>query len=774
MTQFTIKHFSLLLCLACGLGVVGAQGTATNKGDLLFTEDFSAFTAGSEDSPSTIDLTDHYTGVIDAGMTQYPGWSGAGVYAAGGSCYVGAFTDPYYGETIDGYLNAPHNDYSGDITFKFRAKRQGTGATKIHFTVASGSTSLGGFTGDLTNEWQEYSGTFSVTDVKAKTSIIQFSSEEGVTFFVDDIEVYRKKGQILPPDALPYTDATATSFKANWRRHSEAQGYLLSVYTKNPNPANDEVAENFDNPVSTDLKQTLASGVQLDLTAGTGAAFTTQECSTQPNAVLLDATGDAITTPTKADRPLKWVKFWAKPHVSAGPTGKIVLKCQVANEWQEIGTIDISHFAGGQQVLLQSQLPAGAQALQLVLERGNSDLSIDNLISGFDPEKEFVFQDKELSETSYLVGGIDLGKHDYFYAVKAKNGEDVSGASKEQRVDFLPAPQVQEAADVTTHSFRPQWTFPEKAQGGILYNYIKHTAPSSETAVLVSDSFDKVAGKGTVDNPQLLPEDEKILDAYTLQPGWLGSKVALADGMIGAKGWGGSVQLPTMTLNNAQGKYTVEVTAHCTKANTDLSVKSISGEDVQKQTMAFTQAGELSKTLEFTNGSLNTVLTFSTTAGEPFFINAVAVKQQLEPGDSYRMLTHNNVLIDVPADGSSPCYIVLDNLSEGEVYEYNVLAYTHDNDDITLSELSDFQEVKLLQSPSSIGATEVQGGEAFKVLAHATLQVMKSGQVAVFDTVGHCVLSGEVKAGAVLPLNLPAGIYIVKHSSGSCRKLLLP
>ena len=72
-------------------------------------EDFSKFTLGSESEPEATSLTGDGADLIPDEYTLQPGWSGDGVYQAGGVAYLGLASDGY-----PGFLNTPLMDLSAD------------------------------------------------------------------------------------------------------------------------------------------------------------------------------------------------------------------------------------------------------------------------------------------------------------------------------------------------------------------------------------------------------------------------------------------------------------------------------------------------------------------------------------------------------------------------------------------------------------------------------------------------------------------------------------
>ena len=98
---------------------------------MLLEEDFSKFTAGSEATPDATDVADATTGYIADELTNTPGWSGDGVFQAGGCAYIGIVDEGTDNEDT-GFLNTSTFDGSGNggyIVVTFRARVAEEGAT---------------------------------------------------------------------------------------------------------------------------------------------------------------------------------------------------------------------------------------------------------------------------------------------------------------------------------------------------------------------------------------------------------------------------------------------------------------------------------------------------------------------------------------------------------------------------------------------------------------------------------------------------------------------
>lgn len=91
---------------------------------VVLEEDFSLFTAGSEDDPDKTFL-EGADETIPSRYTHTPGWKGRSVMAAGGAVCLGFYTDPYTHTTMTGQLELPELDLhkdAGRAYLSFKAK----------------------------------------------------------------------------------------------------------------------------------------------------------------------------------------------------------------------------------------------------------------------------------------------------------------------------------------------------------------------------------------------------------------------------------------------------------------------------------------------------------------------------------------------------------------------------------------------------------------------------------------------------------------------------
>ncbi len=179
--------------------------------ELVLSEDFNKFTAGTESEPAD-EITD-----FDS-YTQSPGWSGSGVMQAGGAAFIPAGAQ----------LAAPALDLGangGNYCISFRAKSDADGA--FFFLMDSNSGFMSGY---ITNEWTTYTVTLSTgsgPSMKAEPTVVYFYGYTDI--LIDDLVI--DDSGVARNAALPATDFTTESFTANWLPSQNAKTYLLNVFT---------------------------------------------------------------------------------------------------------------------------------------------------------------------------------------------------------------------------------------------------------------------------------------------------------------------------------------------------------------------------------------------------------------------------------------------------------------------------------------------------------------------------------------------------------------
>ena len=205
----------------------------------LLREDFSLFTAGSEERPSANPVCDNLQ-YIPESKTLTPGWQGVEIYQAGGMAY----------QSQGGRLFTPDIDLSqngGTFRVSFRIKlAPGSPDGYANVVHANVGNHLGA---KLSEEWQtvvfELSGGMR-DDYLCIRGISSTSPDQSkVKVFIDDIVVEVPAPDVETPKSISYGDFDGTSFTAYWRPIESAEKYELQLFTYGRNKEPEYVAGSF-------------------------------------------------------------------------------------------------------------------------------------------------------------------------------------------------------------------------------------------------------------------------------------------------------------------------------------------------------------------------------------------------------------------------------------------------------------------------------------------------------------------------------------------------
>ena len=122
-----LLFFSLLLVGLCFPAVAAERA-------VVFSENFDAFSAGSESAPDAVGVSSG--GQVDPSLTHGVQWNGRGLHQAGGCVAVLHF--PQDQNSVQGYLHTPYADVrldGGNFTLRFRAKSIDADGAKVHIEV---------------------------------------------------------------------------------------------------------------------------------------------------------------------------------------------------------------------------------------------------------------------------------------------------------------------------------------------------------------------------------------------------------------------------------------------------------------------------------------------------------------------------------------------------------------------------------------------------------------------------------------------------------------
>lgn len=211
----------------------------------ILTEDFSNFTAGSENDPDYVRLDDA-DGFISDEYFNTPGWKGSEIYQAGGCAYIG-FSE-YYQEP--GLIITPLINTTGAIYINCRVRCYDPSGDIIGYNILTEDMELLDANVDFfraTNEWTNISWFTSAGAENTRIYIFSYSRN----ILIDDIEIVSHS---LPTPVLKEeTNIETNNFTANWESVEDADSYIFKLsaqHTANAEETFYYTNTGFDNVVS--------------------------------------------------------------------------------------------------------------------------------------------------------------------------------------------------------------------------------------------------------------------------------------------------------------------------------------------------------------------------------------------------------------------------------------------------------------------------------------------------------------------------------------------
>lgn len=766
-----------------------ANTTAESK--IVYSEDFSKFTAGSEDAPDATDISGSQAEgyVINPDYLSQPGWYGKGVHQAGGACAIRIYEYQYEGYpevyTACGYISTPESEFFGDVEVTFRARKfAGDGTFWVGLCDnAQGPVDEKVFT--LTEEWAEYSfksnkGTF------AANNVIQFAARNETEVLIDDIVIKRAITKTETPQVLPALNKSFDEFVARWNPTKTADKYLFNVFKKVDNPDHVEgtLKENFDainvkeDGISIDTdKPNYPEGWNIDVSTNGSQDMCKDEgmYSTAPQSIVLDEVGDYIETPI-LPAPAKEIRFWIYPssydYEYTISMFSVLIHNAKEDTWTPIANIPNYYLQpygivykftkeqiglGIDQVRFE-YIQKGEKAVKFIID----DVEVDYATQKLDVP---VLENVETTDTFYVVKGIEPENEHYYY-VQAVQGDLISDRTPYVWVDGYVGlkPVINMPTNVTQTSFDISWTkFNNNPSYVVDISRVVEAKEDMQGVTILEEGFDKIE-TGTFDMPGMDWNPRYDFGANGMcDSHWTADQAQWIEGMAGTRGtnaWTGIpgfISSPKLNLSNNGGAFDVELTVYTMMDNDEVAVmiqKNLDENATLYKTFKCEGAlGTYSATVNFEEGGEKDChISIMSLNGNPIFLDNIKITQNLKKGE---MATSPFRITNTTENKLS-----VTDLPAGSDYGVQVKAMTVKDYYTYTSEASDVMVV-YTSVPTGINNVEDNGINIVAVEGGVRIMGAPDGSRAeVFNIQGQLVNVVTVNDNA--DIQLPRGIYVVK------------
>lgn len=760
--------------------------SSDTEATLVVEEDFSLFTAGSEEAPDSEDITTDYY-YIKEGYMHSPNWSGYNVHQAGGACALLSYIDDYYGETNYGHISTPETELYGEATVTFRARRAHSNPDNGEMWLALCDNTYGVLddtTFELNNEWQTFTWTTTEATFNAY-NIFQFSPQGGEVL-VDDIKVTRVRNKIPGTSTLSPINVSTTEFIARWwPAELDNPQYIFNAYYL-------DLPENIVEPgaVSTDFETINVDENGMIDTANPGYPEgweinvsdngSLDMCTTEGNynsgskAINFDAAGDVITSPV-TPAPINKISFWVKPSsmqdegydyslvgVWVKPDGK---------DWEHIANLPNFWMEenGGYYTLEGDAVGKYITQVRFTCETSfYVTFAIDDISLEYatQPIPHPLVSNALVTDTFYTVSNIDPSK-EHYYNVQVKDGDLLSEPTYDTWVDGIVGINLKayEATDVTETRFTANWeTLYNADRYKLDINQQYTTREANEEVVLAYEDFSGITD-GTLDMPgsawttthSLVENNQSEQDWMLTQPQWV-------EGMAGSRGtsWLGEAGLvlsPKLSLGN--NTITVDVTAYNTVPGDTLWVmvledytatQAIVGKQVSFSTEKtdFVTATVTFSDIDFGTEPLH--IAFMSQYGTAFYIDEARITATI-PTQGTTVTKPYRII-----NATEGFYTLSDLAADESTYTYNVTAKRTKDFVEYASETSETITVKL---PSSV--SNMESDNSYLYTSSECLHIILSApaHIEVYSLQGSLIANVHGQQGENA-IALPRGIYIVK------------
>lgn len=760
---------------------------------ILLEEDFSKMTSGTEDHPDTtvcLASQNDAPGIyVDPAYTKQAGWAGDDVYSAGGAVFLRT-----YNFMKPAILYTPLGDYSGEITVTCRMKAL---EAKTQHYDDSGNLQWGTLTGStLTIQacvGGVEKGDIAETDDPNEAYSVRLYPKHGwiyvtytfknysadndgfICFFtdgavvLDDIKITTSPTILGNPGGVKVTDFQPDNFTIEWQPVKRAYNYYVNLYKKVYTTDGDQTyKEDFENYTPGD-DWTFTSSTVVDGMGKNGSK------------ALLLQNGDELVTPYNGSK-YKNFKFWMKAVYPDGYTedqiyadeGFISIDLLTKDGWKfysgfygwgfvgdEYNDCDMNvegwnlfdngNFYGVR--LRFENFPEGAKIYfdeaEAIVNRGYQLEFVKGKNSADHGYGDDMTKYDTTDETSYTFKNLDP-QSEYFYGVRAHVAADKNLFSQWKLYECfeVAAPQVLEATNVDERgSFTAHWMPSPKATRYAVNLYSAYQTKSVEADhVLIDEKFDAVQTKSSTNVVALGNDSMSSLDKFTTLPGWSGRGNVLFDGMLGCNYVVDAINkivLPRIYVANGSW---ITLTLKAYGNIGDCLMFNVNGEDYPMEFVQTEESvyGMFSGSVKIPVSGLFIQPYIYSKTWNQFVIDELKITQDLAP-NAYVFTWMENKAVD-----GNATICDFSDLTDYNIYAYDVVAYMDQDDRTATSEPSDIMIVYMTNGGIHAGVTNTPN--------------IFAGENAVtsIHTIDGCSISRMAK-----------GVNILRMSDGTTRKMVV-
>ena len=752
----------------------------------VLDEDFSKFSAGTQDTPGAeIAYEDGYH--IPDEMTAQPGWTGGGIYPAGGSIALMTRTN----DNRLGFISTPPLPLGGTATLTLKARcLPGHSGGTLWIALCDDYYGPGEDQADieLTDEWKTYTlvathaelDEYSYFQIQAENNFVQ----------IDDVKIDFVRDRLPSPYANNAINVSPTEFIASWD-DCDTPLYRLNVICKQPAADTEEgvLSESFDGINVNDDNTTInpvtpgyPEGWEIDLSTH-GSKDVSKEAGTfhsAPLSLIFDETEDFVASP-ETPYPMDEVRFWVKPSGQEDNEYdmsllRVEIYHSLTGTWENIAHLPYYWMEpeGGFYEFGSEALGEDATRLRLTLiQHGLVEFYVDDIELSYSAKgiTSHLIKDLDIEATEYTVSDINP-EYEYSYFVQAVDGDIVSAPSYVIWVDGIKGlkPELLEPTDITSDSFTANWKkLGHATDYKVETNCVIKADRDMPGTIINAEDFNSIQTSG---NDWMSPYD---FAAHGMaSTGWCATQPAWQAGMAGTQGtsWLGSAGLvysPTLDLSGNGGEgFDVEATVVTTVESIDDGYGNVYEEgifvmvlntpyDTQAVTAALIDTptvGSHTAKVHVANPEgadlSNVIVAFMNKTGQAFYVDDVTIMQDLREGEEVAM-PFSIAFTDATS-------LRVEGTNADAEYAYRVTASTRRNYEDFVSEPSEYMAVAKGTVGVDMADAQINGISISTSKGMLSVTASEADCIRIYSASG--VLAAESKGSISLPLS--AGIYVVK------------